>query len=170
MATLNLHKDKTPILNYTPNLKRLYCMSFLLIGLGYSSLAQHSVARLWNDVLLASIREDFARPTIHARNLFHVSMAMYDAWAAYDPVAEPYMLGKNLNGFILPFEPINVPANVQAAREEAISYATYRIITFRFRTSPGALISVNFCVDLMRELGYDTAYYSTNYTSGSPAA
>ena len=40
-----------------------------------------SVARLWNEVLLYSIRNDLARPTVHARNLFHVSAAMYDAWA-----------------------------------------------------------------------------------------
>ena len=36
-----------------------------------------SVARLWNEVLLYSIRNDLARPTVHARNLFHVSTAMY---------------------------------------------------------------------------------------------
>ena len=46
--------------------------------------AQHTVARQWNEVLLESIRSDFARPPVHARNLFHISMAMYDAWAVYD--------------------------------------------------------------------------------------
>ena len=40
-------------------------------------VAQQSVARLWNEALLQSIREDFARPTIHARNLFHASVAMF---------------------------------------------------------------------------------------------
>ena len=40
-----------------------------------------SVARLWNDALLDAIRKDLARPTVHARNLFHMSAAMYDAWA-----------------------------------------------------------------------------------------
>ena len=39
-----------------------------------------SVARRWIEVLLQAIRDDRARPTVHARNLFHLSAAMYDAW------------------------------------------------------------------------------------------
>ena len=46
-----------------------------------------SVARIWNEVLLEGIRNDYARPTVHARNLWHSSAAMYDAWAAFDPQA-----------------------------------------------------------------------------------
>ena len=43
-----------------------------------------SVARRWIEVLLQAIREDFARPTVHARNLFHLSAAMR-AWAGSLP-------------------------------------------------------------------------------------
>ena len=50
-----------------------------------------SVARRWNELLLQAIRNDYARPTVHARNLFHVSAAMYDAWAAFDDVAESWL-------------------------------------------------------------------------------
>ena len=32
----------------------------------------------------------FRRPTVHARNLFHLSAAMWDAWAAYDADADGY--------------------------------------------------------------------------------
>ena len=49
-----------------------------------TSFAQTSVARQWNEVILEAIRNDFARPTVHARNLFHTSVAMYDSWAVYD--------------------------------------------------------------------------------------
>jgi len=42
------------------------------------------VARRWNELLLESIRNDLARPVVHARNLFHVSAAMYDAWSIWD--------------------------------------------------------------------------------------
>ena len=55
---------------------------FILILIFFSnfSLSQnHSVARKWNEILLQSIRNDLARPTVHARNLFHISAAMYDA-------------------------------------------------------------------------------------------
>ena len=48
------------------------------------AIAEHSVARVWNEQLLHAISLDTARPTVHARNLFHLSAAMYDAWAAYD--------------------------------------------------------------------------------------
>ncbi|MDP7041674.1 MAG: hypothetical protein QGF91_03375, partial [Gammaproteobacteria bacterium] len=53
-----------------------------------------SVARLWNEVLLGAIRNDFARPTVHARNLFHLSAAMYDAWAVFDTTAGTFLPGK----------------------------------------------------------------------------
>ena len=50
-----------------------------------------SVARLWIEVMLQAIRDDTARPTVHARNLFHLSAAMYDAWAAWSDTAKPYL-------------------------------------------------------------------------------
>src|SRR5437867_10148226 len=43
----------------------------------------HSVARLWDEQLLDAIRIDIPKPPAHARNLFHLSVAMWDAWAAY---------------------------------------------------------------------------------------
>jgi hypothetical protein len=64
----------------------------------------HSVARVWNDALLESIRGDLARPTVHARNLFHTAVAMYDAWAIIEQgAASNYLLGQNLHGFHLRF-------------------------------------------------------------------
>ena len=63
--------------------------------------ANVSAARRWIEVLLQAIRNDYARPTVHARNLFHVSAAMYDAWAAYDPSgqpASPWLLGRTRAG------------------------------------------------------------------------
>lgn len=50
-----------------------------------SSESEASVARQWTDGLLFAIRRDLARPTVHARNLYHLSAAMFDAWAIYDP-------------------------------------------------------------------------------------
>ena len=81
----------------------------------------HSVARQWNEVLLDSVRKDFARPTIHARNLYHTSAAMWDAWAAYDEQADQVLHNEKLTA-----------VDVQAAREEAISYAMYRLLRHRF--------------------------------------
>ena len=66
--------------------------SYLLDGCVREDAQEHSVARIWNEALLDAIRRDFPAPTVHARNLFHTSAAMWDAWAAYDPIADGYFI------------------------------------------------------------------------------
>ena len=46
-----------------------------------------TVARRWDEALLDAIRRALPNPPVHARNLFHTSVAMWDAWAAYDSTA-----------------------------------------------------------------------------------
>ena len=46
----------------------------------FPTLATHSVARIWNEATLLSIRHDWARPRSR-RNLWRTSALMYDAWA-----------------------------------------------------------------------------------------
>jgi hypothetical protein len=129
-----------------------------------------SVARLWNDVTLEAIRNDFARPTVHARNLFHISAAMYDAWAAYSNASDTYLLGRQLDAFNCDLNAFATPADIHPAREKAIAYAAYRLIKHRFASSPGAANTINAADDLMRQLGFNTADSSLEYESGSPAA
>jgi hypothetical protein len=50
-----------------------------------------SVARGWDEALLDAIRRALPNPPVHARNLFHLSVAMWDAWAVYDPQATGYL-------------------------------------------------------------------------------
>lgn len=150
---------------------RLLLLLIFLFGAQFSVVAQHSVARAWNEVLLEGIRGDFARPTVHARNLFHISAAMYDAWAAYDDQADTYLLGKSVDGFDgCDFEGVPVPADLEAARKEAISYAAFRLVQHRFRNSPGAERTLDLCDSLMQLLGYDLAFVVPIYESGTPAA
>lgn len=129
-----------------------------------------SVARLWNDVLLEAIRNDFARPTVHARNLFHVSSAMYDAWSAYTDASSSYLLGNTLQSYNCSFNGTTSAGDVQQAREEAISYATYRLIEHRFKFSPDKGDTFVLADNLMAELGYDINNQSTDYTTGDAAA
>lgn len=110
----------------------------------------HSVAREWNEMLLYSIRHDLARPTVHARNLYQISAAMYDAWAAYDSVADQVIHQEKLES-----------DNVQADREKAISYAAYRLIQHRFQFSPGAFDIYVEADALMDSLGYDKNYFGS---------
>jgi hypothetical protein len=58
--------------------------------------AGDSVVLAWNQQLLDTIKETRTGPTIAARALAVVHTAIYDAWAAYDPVAVGTRLGGNL--------------------------------------------------------------------------
>ncbi|MCB0761091.1 MAG: T9SS type A sorting domain-containing protein [Flavobacteriales bacterium] len=154
--------------------KRIFVVLLALVGIGQSAIAQdHSVAREWNEVLLEAIRDDYARPTVHARNLYHTSLVMYDAWAAYDSEAKPFFLGENTEGFIVPFDGVVIPETdeeIQAAQEEAVTYAAYRLLSHRFTNSPGANLSQARFNNLMNELEYDMNFTSTDYVNGPPAA
>ncbi|MGD9633498.1 MAG: vanadium-dependent haloperoxidase [Pirellulales bacterium] len=127
-----------------------------------SASAAPTVARIWDEQLLHAISIDTARPTVHARNLFHLSTAMYDAWAAYDPTALQYVHHESATA-----------PNVEAARNEAISYAAYNLILHRFVTGPagvgpGRAATVVDIRNQMAALGYDPDFTST--VGNSPAA
>ena len=128
-----------------------------------------SVARRWNEVLLQSIRNDFARPTVHARNLFHVSAAMFDAWAAYGDAA-PWLLGRSRAGVACADADVPPADDVDAARAQAMSFAAYRIIRHRFQGSPGTTRIRRDANSLMSALGHDVDMESTDYSGGSAAA
>lgn len=146
-------------------------MLLAIVSIGYGTVdAQQSVARQWNDQLLEAIRHDFARPTVHSRNLYHTSVAMYDAWAAYDSVAKTFLLGKTVGSYSCPFDGVEQPDDVEAARAEAISYASYRILVHRFNQSPDSANTKMHLDSLFNLLGYDMSFTSTNYQSGPPAA
>ncbi len=130
--------------------------------------SEKSIARQWNEALLFAIRNDLARPTVHARNLFHLSIAMYDAWAAYG--GNTYLLGKNLGSYHSEYEGIDMPMETEAARNKAISYAAYRLLDYRFEKSPGSGVSRAYFRALMDRLGYDINFTSSGYLTGDPAA
>lgn len=129
----------------------------------------YSVARRWNEVQLAAIRQDFARPPIQARNLYHVSLAMYDAWAAYSNIASTVVLGKTINGVNYPFSGIVMPSNIDSARDMAISYAAYRVLLKKYVFSNNFLAAKYRFDTLMSHLGYDIYYTNTDYVNGTPA-
>ena len=129
-----------------------------------------SIARLWNEVLLDAIRVDFARPTLHARNLFHSSVAMYDIWAFYTKKGNPYLIGNTVNGFKSELNSFEPEESEEASIHKAISYAMFRLLSHRFASSPGAEKSFKSFRFLMEQLGYDTDYNSLEYESGNAAA
>ncbi|MBT8218268.1 MAG: T9SS type A sorting domain-containing protein [Bacteroidia bacterium] len=147
-----------------------FILIFLVTILNQSILyAQHSVAREMNEIVLTAIRNDLARPTVHARNLFHTSVAMYDAWAVFDERAETYLLGKTVNGFSNTLESFPIPTDIGLARQEALAYAVYRIINHRYQNSPDWLSTLTELDIYFSSLGYDPSIVSTDYEDGDPA-
>ncbi|MFL6029993.1 MAG: FG-GAP-like repeat-containing protein [Gaiellaceae bacterium] len=131
--------------------------SYSIDGCTRADLRGHSVARVWDEAILDAIRRDLPAPTTHARNLFDVSAAMWDAWAAYDPNADGYFVTEKRRA-----------ADVEAARETAMSYAAYRVLLWRY--SYGANVQVTFdeLSQTMRSLCYRLDF--TSKKGDSPAA
>ncbi|MCI0363753.1 MAG: hypothetical protein L0219_07710 [Phycisphaerales bacterium] len=118
-----------------------------------------SIARTWNEQNLFCIRRSTPRPPVHARNLYHVNAAMYDAWTAYSPTGRGVF-----------FTEKHVAGNPDGARHVAISHAAYRILKARYVAGNGPNIA-QIQADLdatFVALGYDPAFTST--VGDSPAA
>ena len=116
-----------------------------------------SVARRWDEALLDAIRRSLPNPPVHARNLFHTAVAMWDAWAAYDSTASGYVFKEKVHA-----------GDVAAARNEAISYAAYRVLSSRFIKAVGGDESLSEFADIMDSLCLPLT--NTTATGDSPAA
>ena len=151
--------------------KYLLLFFFLILVMIPTTLnAQHSIAREWNEQLLEAIRKDFARPTVHARNLFHSSVLMYDAWAIFNNTAQPIFLGATFGDYYTEYTPIAIPIDKNEASKEIMSYAVFRLLTHRFANSPNAMETLDSLETFFASLGYDKNNTSLNYSDGSYAA
>lgn len=78
----------------------------------------------WMELTLDALEQDTRMPTVEARTLWHVSAAMYEAWAAYSPLATGYFTGDTYD---------QPPARQNFANTaETLSHAVYRVLTARF--------------------------------------
>ncbi|EDM45228.1 hypothetical protein SCB49_03869 [unidentified eubacterium SCB49] len=134
------------------------------------SIQSQSIAREWNEAVLVGIRNDYARPTVHARNLYHSSILMYDVWALFDDEAETFFLGKQAGDFFCEFEGFTPVESVVESRRKAMSYAVYRLMKHRFEKSPRVEVIFENMETLMEHENYDTNYLSVNYQTGDAAA
>lgn len=137
--------------------RQCFALATLLICCTQNSLQAdtNSVARVWDEVALAAIRLDTPHPPAQARNLFSLSVCMWDAWAAYDTNAVGYVYhGKH------------TAADVFAARNQAISFAAYRMLKERhFYSTANNRAAVLAADDAkMAALGYDTNYVARDST------
>src|ERR1700694_187862 len=125
----------------------------LLIGCCFcvSARAAESIVVRWNSTALQAIRETHAGPPQAARALAMAHTCMYDAWAAYDPVAVGTRLGSQLRR---PLDEANA-----TNKKKAISYAAYRCLSDIFPRQQSSLHKE------MADLGYDPNDTSTNPTT-----
>jgi hypothetical protein len=114
----------------------------------------NSIARVWDEAILSGIRIDVPNLPVHARNLYHLSITMYDTWGAYDPVAVGYL-----------YHAKQTATDVTAARREAISYAAYRLLIERYALSKGAATTRPALDAQMIALGYETNNLSLDPTT-----
>jgi len=106
--------------------------------------SSNSIARVWMERALAAIRVDTPHPPAQARNYFSFSVCMYDAWAAFDPVAVGYVYrGKH------------TAPDIASARSNAISFAVFRMMKERHAFSRTASNTLAADDALMTSLGYD---------------
>lgn len=96
------------------------------------------MSRFWNEAALDAVRLDFPAPTVHARNLYHLSAVLWDVWRAYEP--------DDSAGSAVFVDERRTADDVEAAREDALAFAAHRVLTERYRLSlarPETLLALN---------------------------
>jgi hypothetical protein len=105
---------------------------------------QPSVAIHWDSAMLAAFKLTAPRPTVDTRIMLMVSEAMYDAWAAYDPIANGTQTGATLRRPVAERTIQN-----QAA---AASYAAYHVLV---NVEPDVEKNTSLFIQTLAGLGYD---------------
>jgi hypothetical protein len=116
----------------------------LVVGCSRSGVHGQSVARIWDETAVLALREGEAAPPVQARDLFDLSKAMWNAWA-------------HASG-----------ADLQSAREVAISYAAYRLLVWRASYGTNLDRTFTLLADRLRTLCYSPDF--TDTAGDSPAA
>ncbi|MGH9838216.1 MAG: vanadium-dependent haloperoxidase [Blastocatellia bacterium] len=120
-----------------------------LLAMTPPAFAEDNVALQWDQTALQAVRNTRMGPPMVARALAITHTSMYDAWAAYDPVAVGTRLGGTLRR---PTE-----EHTLANKQKAVSYAAYRALLDLFPASQHEMFA-----RLMTGLGYDPNDNSTD--------
>ncbi len=149
-------------------------VALFIVTLSNASFAidySRSASRIWMNQYLEAIKKDGLGPTVHARNMYHISAAMYDVWTVYHPnQGKSVFLGKKVNDFEFPFNYYELPENRDSAEFVSISYAAFRLIELRFNEYSSKLRVMDDMIFLMETLGLDPYFHSSDYSSGDAGA
>ncbi|MDJ0514701.1 MAG: calcium-binding protein [Trichodesmium sp. MO_231.B1] len=100
-----------------------------------------TISVLWDRAVQQAVINTAPGPTVASRAYSMVHTAIYDAWAAYDPLAVGTQLGDDLQ------RPES--ENTEANKAEAMSFSAYRVLTDLFPDQ------VEIFNDVMETLGFD---------------
>ncbi|OUR99045.1 hypothetical protein A9Q86_13345 [Flavobacteriales bacterium 33_180_T64] len=153
-------------------MKLFISLSFLFFHTLSFAQNSNSIAREWVDTMLEMVKEDGQGPTIHARNFFHVTAAMHDAWAAYDPKQKTYFLGTKKNGNTIAFNPNfkQISKNTDSLRHIAISFAAFRILKSRYDDYGSKGRTIDLLINTIEKHNFNINDNATNYEDGTPEA
>ncbi len=155
-------------------MSKIFCaLILLLFYCDLQAQEEHSIAREWNELVLEAIRNDFARPTVHARNLWHTSIAMYDIWSVVTQSGVPFLLGNSIGDFESTFEGLTLDLDEEQERayiDQAISYAVANLIMRRFQFSPDYQSTADALFTLLDQRGYDFDLRREGYPEDVSAA
>src|SRR5262245_3336785 len=135
--------------NSTPALALVSLL--LLCGGSQSAMAQDNAVLRWDEAALQAVRNTNTGPPIAARAYAITHTCIFDAWAAYDPVAVGTRLGGTLRR--------PTTEHIQANKQEALSFAAYRALLDLFPTQKALFDGV------MNSLGYNPAKTTTDTTT-----
>ncbi|WP_143437904.1 vanadium-dependent haloperoxidase, partial [Hydrocoleum sp. CS-953] len=110
-----------------------------------------SISVLWDRAVQQAVINSRVGPTVASRAYSMVHTAIYDAWAAYDPLAVGTQLGDDLQ------RPES--ENTEANKAEAMSFSAYRVLTDLFPEE------VEIFNDVMETLGLDPNNTTTDTTT-----
>jgi len=118
---------------------------------------ERPATEIWIEASLEAIRSDLPSPTRHSRDLFHLSIALWDSWSAYDPSAVGYLTSEKRLG----------SQDIPGDRRETMSHAAYQALRVRFRNSPGSDASLALFRSLMTQMGYDPDFADVDGNSAA---
>ena len=137
------------------NIKSTSMITFIFLVLacfaGTATAADENVVLRWNNAFLQAVRNTGFPPMRVARASAIVHTCIYDAWAAYDPIA----VGTRFGGSLRRPAAEHTPPN----KEKAISFAAYRALVDLFLSQQSVLFD-----PLMSGLGYDPSDTTTDAT------
>ena len=120
---------------------RFAIVAVLILSMQALSARAASIVTEWLDQVVPDANEVAWEPTVGARFVALVYTAMYDAWAAYDPVAVGSVTGSALKG--------QGGTSNEANKREALSHAAYAVLWTLVPQHRHAL------AEWMQALGYD---------------